>query len=314
MLGLGTRNAPLRNGRLLGQQQTKLKSYDKAERSSRGGKYIYIYAYIYTYAYTHTHTHTHTYIYIYIKECPTPHQVKTDGQRRGLRVHLRWLSWTSALHQIFTDHMLWIRSYTRWWDFPGGTVGKNLPTSAGDTRDLRLIPVLGTCPVGNGNPLQYSCLENPMDRGAWWATVHGVAESGTQLSDWAQYNASTGWWGYSSEQKRLSLPDWHLYSDIGAQEAECNWGLASFKPWFSCSLAMCLRANHLISLNLFFFLFFICEVGVEWYDARVMHAACTALSEAMLPVRGSSQMCLWAPKGGSASGVKQTLMLKGRLF
>ena len=36
---------------------------------------------------------------------------------------------------------------------------------------------------GNGNPLQYSCLENPMDRGAWWATVHGVAKSRTQLSD-----------------------------------------------------------------------------------------------------------------------------------
>ena len=202
---------------------------------------------------THTHTHTHTHIYIY--KCPTLHQVKTDGEMRGLRVRLRSLSWTSALHQIFTDHTLWIRSYTRWWGFPGGTVGKNLPTSAGDTRDLGLIPVLGRCPVGNGNPLQYSCLENPMDKGAWWATVHGVVESGTQLSDWAQHHTSTGWWGYSSEQKRPSLPDWHLYSDIGAQEAECNWGLASFKPWFSRSRAMCLRANQLISLNLVFSFF-----------------------------------------------------------
>ena len=68
--------------------------------------------------------------------------------------------------------------------FPGGTVGKNPPANAGDARDLGLIPVLGRCPgVGNGKPLQYSCLENPMDRGAWWASVHGVAESGTQLSD-----------------------------------------------------------------------------------------------------------------------------------
>ena len=58
--------------------------------------------------------------------------------------------------------------------------------NAGDTGDAGLIPGLGRSPgEGNGNPLQYSCLENPMDRGAWWATVHGVAEeSGTteQLS------------------------------------------------------------------------------------------------------------------------------------
>ena len=51
---------------------------------------------------------------------------------------------------------------------------KNLPAYAGD---LGSIPGSGRSPrEGNGNPLQYSCLENPMDRGAWWATVHGVAE------------------------------------------------------------------------------------------------------------------------------------------
>ena len=50
--------------------------------------------------------------------------------------------------------------------------------------DLGLIPGLGRSPgEGNGNPLHYSCLENPMDGGAWWATVHGVAKSRTQLSD-----------------------------------------------------------------------------------------------------------------------------------
>ena len=55
---------------------------------------------------------------------------------------------------------------------------KNLPASAGDIRDLGSIPGSGRSPgEGNGNPLQYSCLENPMDRGAWWATVHGVTES-----------------------------------------------------------------------------------------------------------------------------------------
>ena len=53
---------------------------------------------------------------------------------------------------------------------------KNLPANA---RDLGLIPGSGrSAKEGNGNPLQYSCLGNPMDRGSWWATVHGVAESG----------------------------------------------------------------------------------------------------------------------------------------
>ena len=54
-------------------------------------------------------------------------------------------------------------------------VVKNLPVNAGDARDMGAIPGLGRFPGGgNSNPLQYSCLENPMDRGAWRATVHGV--------------------------------------------------------------------------------------------------------------------------------------------
>ena len=53
-------------------------------------------------------------------------------------------------------------------DFPSGIVVKNPPTDAGDARDAGLIPGSGRSPgVGNGTPLQYSCLENPMDRGAW---------------------------------------------------------------------------------------------------------------------------------------------------
>ena len=61
---------------------------------------------------------------------------------------------------------------------------KNLPVNAGDLRDLGLTPGSGRSPgVGNGTPLQCSCLENPMDRGAWYAAVHGVAKSQTQLGD-----------------------------------------------------------------------------------------------------------------------------------
>ena len=58
-------------------------------------------------------------------------------------------------------------------------VVKNMPANAGDVRDTGSIPGSGRSPgVGHCNPFQYSCLENP-DRGAWWATVHGVAESDT---------------------------------------------------------------------------------------------------------------------------------------
>ena len=59
---------------------------------------------------------------------------------------------------------------------------KNPPANAGDMRDEASILGLGRSPgEGHGNPLQYCCLENPMDRKAWWATVHGVTKGRTQL-------------------------------------------------------------------------------------------------------------------------------------
>ena len=68
--------------------------------------------------------------------------------------------------------------------FPGVTVVKNLRTNLGDLGDMGSIPGSGKSPGGrNGNPLQYSSLENSIDRGAWWATVYGFAKSQTQLSD-----------------------------------------------------------------------------------------------------------------------------------
>ena len=64
--------------------------------------------------------------------------------------------------------------------FPDGTMIKNPPANAGDTKDSGFIPESGISPGGgNGNPLQYSFLENPMDRGTWQATVHGLAKSQT---------------------------------------------------------------------------------------------------------------------------------------
>ena len=66
--------------------------------------------------------------------------------------------------------------------------GSEVKASARNAGDLGSIPGLGRSPgEGNGNPLQYSCLENPMDGGAWWATVHGVTKSRTWLSDFTHF-------------------------------------------------------------------------------------------------------------------------------
>ena len=62
--------------------------------------------------------------------------------------------------------------------FPGGAVVKNPPANAGDARDMGSIPTGRSPGAGNGNLLQYSCLEDSMARGVWWATVHGVARVG----------------------------------------------------------------------------------------------------------------------------------------
>ena len=68
------------------------------------------------------------------------------------------------------------------WASQGVVVVKNLPAYGGDVRAVGSIPGLGRSPGGgHGNPLQYSCLENPMDRGAWWATVDRVIQSRTLL-------------------------------------------------------------------------------------------------------------------------------------
>ena len=92
---------------------------------------------------------------------------------------------------------------------------KNLPASAGDARDAGLIPGSGRSPgEGHGNPLQYSCLENAMGRGAWWATVQGLKESDT--SDKRPQIAKT----ILRKKNRAggtSLPDLRPYKNLGRQ-------------------------------------------------------------------------------------------------
>ena len=114
-----------------------------------------------------------------------------------------WMSWTS----LSLNLLLCNRQYQQNWNISHRSEGKDtsdkpllskiwasqvmlviksLPAKPKDARDLVSIPESGTFPgQGNGNPLQYSSLENPMDRGAWPATVHEGAKSWTQLRDWA---------------------------------------------------------------------------------------------------------------------------------
>ena len=91
-------------------------------------------------------------------------------------------------------------------DFPGGSVVKNLPYNAGDGS---LSPRLGkSLGEGNGNPLQQSCLGKPMERGTWWATVHGVAKKLDMTQQLNNNNNNEGESGYSYErQQRDSCGD-----------------------------------------------------------------------------------------------------------
>ena len=87
-----------------------------------------------------------------------------------------WLGWHKTHNNIYTYTN--IRTYR---GFPGGSVVKNLLANAGNAGDVSSTPDSRRSPGGgNGNPLQYSCLENFMDRGAWWATVHGAAKRWTR--------------------------------------------------------------------------------------------------------------------------------------
>ena len=101
-----------------------------------------------THIYTHIYTHTHTYIYV-----------------------------TYTHTYIYMCVCVYVC-------FPGGSVVKNPPANSGDAGDTGSIPGSGRSPgERNGNPLQYSCLGNPMDRGACWATVHCVAKIQTRFCD-----------------------------------------------------------------------------------------------------------------------------------
>ena len=131
---------------------------------------------------THTHTAMHTahvqtytlYPYIHLDMHIT--HIHLDTQITHMPTHM---SHTFVL----LANCYWTRYDVV---FPGVLVVKNSSANAGDIRDAGLIPGSWRCPgEGNGNPFQYSCLENPMDRVSLWATVHVVTKNQTWLRQWS---------------------------------------------------------------------------------------------------------------------------------
>ena len=129
---------------------------------------------------------------------------------------------------------------------------KRKPGTSGKRLNLLLVAL--DCGEGNGTPLQYSCLENPMDGGAWWAAVHGVAEGRTWLSDFtltfhfhalekemATHSSVLAWRipGMGEPGGRPSMGSHrvgHDWSDLGAAAAALDWSPDSVSYWEPCSL------------------------------------------------------------------------------
>ena len=111
-----------------------------------------------------------------------PRREELEGlQSMGLQKNCTWLSDLKTTTNCILVSLFWL-------DFPSGSGSK---VSAYNAEDLGSTPGSGRSPGdGNGNPLQYSCLENPMDRGAWQATVHGVSKSQMRLSHFIFFSLS----------------------------------------------------------------------------------------------------------------------------
>ena len=131
--------------------------------------------------------------------------------------------------------------------FPDGSVGKESSWNVGDTRNVALIPGSGRSPDGgNSNLLQYSCLENSMDRGAWWATVCGVAKSHTWLSTHACM---------------------HTYEEISTQgkvNKSYSQGRAEITPMSICFKSPCFCAVSLWIFSTVYSLFQECVLKLTW--------------------------------------------------
>ena len=108
------------------------------------------------------------------------------------------------------------------WGFPSDSEDK---ASAGNAGDPGSIPELGRSPgEGNSNPLQYSCLENPVDRGAWQATVHGVAKSQTILSDFTSLHLRGARDSHNGEKLRQGCTPHEQQQGLSAKQSRPSPG------------------------------------------------------------------------------------------
>ena len=132
--------------------------------------------------------------------------------------------------------------------FPSGPVVKNLPANAEDAKNAALIPGWERSPdTGNGNLLQYSCLENSLDRGAWWATAHGVTKSWTQLSTY-MYAPRI----YPAISVPLSLAVGFLSFCLHAKPAADRHGLQRRKYWLRiCPLISYFKCSQTFLIHVF---------------------------------------------------------------
>ena len=147
--------------------------------------------------------------------------------------------------------------------FPGGTSGKKPACQCRRYKRGRFGPWVGNIPGGgNGNPLQYSCLENPMDRGAWWATVHGVKQSWTWLSDLAQTHLDyilagrdmtpqwLAWWHMMAGMTSLVGNTQYLYFTLPVCLKICVAIVCITGSWFlNCALLRVLSSVMLSTFN-----------------------------------------------------------------
>ena len=126
-------------------------------------------------------------MYIYNIEVWWRHTLREWTFARLGSVPLKW-----SLPNVLTSLSCLLSESNLTWYAIISTLGKEPPASAGVIRDAGLIPGSGRSPgEGNGNPLQDFCLENPMAREVWWATVHRITKSQAQLSDWTHTHTHT---------------------------------------------------------------------------------------------------------------------------
>ena len=131
--------------------------------------------------------------------------------------------------------------------FPGGSVVKNPPANAGDIRDACLIPRSGRFPgVGNSSPIQYSCLENSMDREAWWATVHGTA--GSDTTAWLRTHSEQHKYYFSKNQTKRNINKNYSSFSLGERTAAILFFIITFMYFYiSNKYSLCIILGLLYS-------------------------------------------------------------------